>query len=415
MRLLLFFAVVAGLIYWAYYQFTHGFSGINSAIGKVTATGNSALTSAIRPPGLPADSQAPRSITATTSEKVDSKDSRAARIYRFKNRNTPVLADLQIPATVDASLAFDPFTRSAFVSGSPQGVAYVMNFLEQIDLAPGSCAVQSWAVFVDKSAQKGFDLVAAINAVIPSENTVTIGSGGLTLDVGGEALSAALNAICDGSTVEAIQRPHVQLTHGKTAKIESLQEVPVPSTAVSQGIAQTSVEYRKVGLQLEIVPSFLDHDRLSLAVTQSNGLIGQNVKIDQNEVPVIQSQSVSTTVEMTVGQTVILGGVSTLRQKHVRGLLRDGVEVSEGSLYVILSTYYDAPRAVPIVEPARFTPQDAPPIQIPMQDPVEWIDGQLLPSKGWLDQERDFIRDKSADSKSPAPVKATRPKFARRN
>jgi hypothetical protein len=323
-------------------------------------------------------------------------EKKAFRVYRFQHREPPEAGQIQIAQSVDAALTVDRFSRSVGISGTVEGVELVTRYLEAIDVVPGSCAVQSWAVYVDKSAQKGFDLVAALLAVSAGETTATLGEGGLTLNLNVDRVSVALDAIADGSAVEVVQRPHVQLQHGVTAKIESLQEVPIPSTAVSQGIAQTSVEYRKVGLQLEVVPYFLGNDQLRLGVMQNNGLIGQNVRIGENEVPVIQSQMVSSSVQMTVGQTVVLGGVATYRERLVRGLLRNVKEVSEGSLYVIISTYHDVPKAVPVDLPQMSGPDVPPPLIPPFDDPADWINGELLPAKGWRREERDFLRAKSA-------------------
>jgi hypothetical protein len=299
--------------------------------------------------------------------------------YTFLHRVPPDGLGI-LGASFALAVASDLHTRSVFFSGDPLSVADFSRYLQSIDTVGGACAVQTWAIFVDKKASSGFDLVATINSLIPTRSTATIGNGAFVLNIGTGDLSAALKIIADGSTVEVLQRPHVRLEHGRTSVIESIQEVPVPSTTTSQGIAQTSIDYRKVGLQLSVMPYFLGADRVQLSVKQSNGLIGNTVQIAGNEVPVIQSQTVDTSTTISIGQTVILGGVSTRRETLARGFLKNTKEVTEGSLYVILSTFDDTPKALPVIN--RFLPSPSKgsvPFSTHDISGAAWIDGEVLP------------------------------------
>lgn len=303
-------------------------------------------------------------------------DSSYNETYVFKYRDVPPQETLSNAASALEIIIFpDSQSRTVYVTGRIDRVRDFVSFLSNIDKMPGSCAVQTWAVFVDKTAQKGFDLTAAINSVIPSVRAASIGNGIFTLDASAENIALALTVIADGSSVEVLQRPHVRLEHGQMSRIESISEVPIPVTSNSQGVVQTSVEYRKVGLQLEVTPFFLSRDLLNIKISQTNGLIGQSVDIGENKIPIIQSQTVATTTSLTVGQTVILGGVSTQRKTVGKGLLRNVTEVSEGALYVILSTSYDVPKAVPV--PERYLPSAF--SGVPLSNGEDEFDGQVLP------------------------------------
>ncbi len=399
MRLILILLAVVGLGFaiWKGAVFKASGSVMGSGISKLTAPGPGSLASSIaNSTNLPT---APTGTKDSPFKGVVGKDGKDpleifSRTYKFRFREPPVVGDLAVASTLGCSVSADTVSGIVLVAGKLSSVDIVCRYLESIDVCPGSCSVQSWAVYVDKSAQKGFDLVAALGDVLKTGDSLTIGSRGLTLDVGGDAISVALNAICDGTVVEVVQRPHVQLRHGLLSTVESIQEIPVPNTAVSQGIAQTSVEYRKVGLQLGVTPYFLANNRLRLAITQTNGLLGRNVRIGENEVPIIESQTVTSSVEMSVGQTVVLGGVSTLRERTVKGLLRSSKEITEGSLYVIVSTCYDAPKAIPVSDVLIPLSAHSPPLIPHRESPDEWIDDQLLPKKGWELQERELIRSK---------------------
>lgn len=337
----------------------------------------------------PSSSEEPQS--SSSSQQPHS--SRASKFYRFSHREPPPASELQSSST-GCTISVDRFSRTVLASGPERDISALLEYFHQIDTVGGSCSVQAWAVYVDKSAQKGFDFIAALGAVLDGENTVTIGNGSIVWDIGGSDINAALAVIADGSVVEVIQRPHVHLEQGAISKIESLQEVPIPSTSVSQGIAQTSVDYRKVGLQLLVTPYFFGNERLRLVIEQSNGLLGRDVRIGENDVPIIESQTVSSTVEMSIGQSVVLGGVTTLRNKVSKGLFKNTTETSEGSLYVVISTSSSIPKALPVFDPLSPVDPSSVPFSPGFQDPREWISDQLLPRKGWQHQEREFIDSK---------------------
>lgn len=342
--------------------------------------------SSVSPPQAPSPAFVPEKPIAIT--------------YRFQHRELPAASQLDMLKSNNGLLVLsDPSSSTVTFSGQPELVHMAQALMRDLDLSGGSCGVRTWAVYVDRRAQKGFDLAAAIRAVTAPATGLTVGAGGITLNLDAGDLSAALDVIADGATVEVMQRPHVSLMHGVPSTVESLQEVPLPSVAVSQGISQSSIQYRKVGLQLTVTPYFLGHDSVRLAVKQSNGLIGSTVDLGGGvSAPVIESQTVDTTVQLTVGQSVVLGGVATDRLRTVRGLLRNTTERVSGSLYVILSTYHDVPRAVP-VDPLPFpAPVGFPsvPFSGPSAPGTDWIDDQILPSKDWQRDEAKFLRARGA-------------------
>lgn len=396
MRFLIVFLLIGGAGVYAW-KTLHG-EGPRELIGSGIDRMSGGLTTAISPSSSKyrAHPQSPDARPAESTDNVayvaakPAEEEKAMQVVHFRYREVPAAESILIAQAAGCTLSVDAVSRSVVIYGPISGVDACKRYLESVDVVAGSCAVQAWAVYVDKSAQRGFDLVAAIQSVTGSGISASVGGGGLTVNASAADVALALTAICDGSVVQVVQRPHVQLQQGAVSRVESIQEVPVPETQVSQGISQTSVIYRKVGLQLSVEPYFLGGDQLRLAVQQTNGLIGQTVRIGDNEVPVIQSQTVNTSVQMAIGETVVLGGVTTLRERTNKGLLRTTHEVSEGTLYVVLSTYYDVPKCLPVPLP-RSGVAAAPLAPPDMMSPDEWIMGELLPAKAWQREEVRFL------------------------
>lgn len=316
----------------------------------------------------------------------------------FQHRAFPATEFWGQFATVGVRIVADEPGRTVYVYGSPESAVRTASALRASDVLPQSCTVKAWAVYVDRRMAKGWDLITALGAVLDVPDSITVGGGNLTFDFSAGDLQAALDVIADGSAVEVMQAPYCLLLNRESATVEAIQEVPLPATVVSQGVSQSSVQYRKVGLQLEVNPEFFGEDRVRLKVSQSNGLIGSNVEVSGASVPIIETQRVASTVELTIGQAVVLGGVRTTRQRTLKGMLRDKTEYTEGAMYVILATGRDAPRAVELgserVELSPVLQGHGMPFGLPGQSGEEWIDGQLLPPPGWLDQEKTFLRER---------------------
>jgi hypothetical protein len=363
MRLLLILGLIASGGWWGYQKLTDENSSIGrlfskkdqqlAANGSVTGLPGQSTLDPLSPPAAVAPPRLASSSTASSSSSLSSADPRAllpvsSVTVRLRNRELPDQQWLTSWATMGVTLVPDPVARAVTVAGPLDRVEMVSKALRDLDDVQGSCALQAWCVYVDSSIEKGWDLVAAIGAVTGGGFRAVVSPGSVTLDLGNDSIAAALAMIADGVSVEVVQNPYVRLTHLKPAIIEAISEFPVPQTTVSNGLAQTSIEFRKVGLQFSVSPRFLGGNRVALDVTQKNGVVGNPVEIGGNEIPVVDTQTVSSTVELDIGQGIVLGGVKTSRLRHSKGLLRDKVEASNGVFYVVLSTTSEIPKARPV-------------------------------------------------------------------
>jgi len=278
-----------------------------------------------------------------------------SRQISFKFRPMPTAEQLQGLASAGLLYSIDPVMRSLYIRGPFDLVADIGNYFDSTDTVSPDCALRGWVVFVSDSDSKAFDFSAAFG--MPSlrggDFKGTMEAGQMVLNMSFGELRTALSFLQESEGVQLLQEPMLRLVHRTESRIESTEEVPIPSTTVSNGIATASIEYRKVGLELAVTPEFLGSDRLRLNCLQIGGIVGRTVTVSGNEIPVLQTQKLQSHVELTVGQTVLLGGVKTSRSVQRRGLLSVGDEQQTGYTFVVLSTYSDAPQAY---DPALPTP-----------------------------------------------------------
>lgn len=368
MRLILLLVLVAGGLYWlgqkAYDAFTlKGTAAEALKIAKIPeppakqsapAAPSSAPSSA--PPfasgflSSVASSLGPSSTSGASSPPVFPTVSRR---LSFANRDLPTAETFQALASGSSAGAvtwsIDPVSRSVFLRGPLDVVSDFAEFLIASDQVPGECALRGWVVWVSDSDRAGWDFTAAFSSSLgPDAVKGSVSGGDLLFSATLGDVQAAVSLLRADEGLSFVQEPVMRLLHGRECRIESVEEVPIPSTTISNGLATSSIEYRRVGLEVVAVPSFLGRDRVRLSVTQSGGVVGRSVEVSGNSVPVLQTQKVSSTVEMGVGQTLLLGGVKTSRKVEKKGFLSSSTEFQVGMMYVILTLYSDTPKALPV-------------------------------------------------------------------
>jgi general secretion pathway protein D len=140
----------------------------------------------------------------------------------------------------------------------------------------------------------------------------------------GDAVAVFVRALDERGNFKILARPAVYTANNKRAVISSGQRVPVPQSTLSNlttgttgGIINNSsstaiaatVGYEDVELRLEVIPLINSKNEVTLKVAQINDTLGANVNISGNQVPIVNSQRITTTVTVPSGATVVLGGL----------------------------------------------------------------------------------------------------------
>jgi general secretion pathway protein D len=152
----------------------------------------------------------------------------------------------------------------------------------------------------------------------------------------GNYLATIVHALEQTGKFKVISRPMVFTSNNKKAIIASGQEVPIPvnsltnvvangvtSTANSTAAVSSNIEYKKVALQLEVVPLINSDKEVSLDILQKiDSLVaGGNVNIGGNSVPTIATRYIRTNVTAANGSTIVLGGlIQDNKQKNYTGI-----------------------------------------------------------------------------------------------
>jgi type II secretion system protein D len=168
------------------------------------------------------------------------------------------------------------------------------------------------------------------NLINFSQIIQNVGNGTNIYVAAGNAFAAIVHLLESTGRFKVMSRPTVFTSNNKKAIIASGQEVPVPTSTLTNATnvtsvasIQSSIEYKQVVLQLEVEPLINSEKEVSLDILQKlDSLVpGGNVNISGNSVPTIDTKYIRTNVSAANGSTIILGGlIQEQKNKQYNGI-----------------------------------------------------------------------------------------------
>lgn len=187
--------------------------------------------------------------------------------------------------------------------------------LKKLDVAQPQVNVK--ATVIELSKNKARDLGLSFNSSSWSKDTSVSGYEGIKF-----AITAAHEETFSNGTILA--RPDVTVFSGRKAHIMMGDKVPVfTSTSTSSDInsdSTVSVEYKDVGIQLDVVPRINDQDKetITIAVKPTISAISEWSESGNNRAPVIATREAETTLRVRSGETILLGGL--LKEEEINNI-----------------------------------------------------------------------------------------------
>jgi general secretion pathway protein D len=275
----------------------------------------------------------------------------------------PVNTTPQAVTVGNSKLIADQRANSIIVLGNREVVVKVEKILDEMDIQAPQVALSTviGQLTLNNNEEFGVDYFAkyhdrlvgvarnngifgANNPTVPggfepskliqfSKIVKNVGAGANLYVAAGDAFAAIVHVLESTGKFKIISRPTIFTSNNKKAIIASGQEVPVPVSTLSNvnttgvinntAAVQSSIEYKKVVLQLEVVPLINSEKVVSLDILQKlDSLVPNgNVNISGNSVPTIDTKYIRTNVSAQNGSTIILGGlIEDQKQRSYQGL-----------------------------------------------------------------------------------------------
>ena len=175
--------------------------------------------------------------------------------------------------------------------------------------------------------------VLNLNSLLNQRNITQIGIAGATglngFFTAGNTLDAVVTALESTNRFKVLSRPCVFTSNNEKAIIASGQEIAVPTqtltslnnvnAAQDNAAVSSSIQFKRVALQLEVVPLINSQREVSLDILQKVDEVvpGAERTIGGNQIPTIATRYIKTHVSVPNEATLVLGGL--IRQSDNKG------------------------------------------------------------------------------------------------
>ena len=125
-------------------------------------------------------------------------------------------------------------------------------------------------------------------------------------------VGATIQALESKGVVELLAEPNVMAVNGKEASFLAGGEYPYPvAQASSGGSAAITIQFKEYGIRLNFIPTITPRGSIRLQVAPEVSALdfSNAVTISGFEVPAITSRKVKTEVELSDGQSFVVGGL----------------------------------------------------------------------------------------------------------
>lgn len=230
------------------------------------------------------------------------------------------------------NLMVDEPRNAIIYRGDPSQWERTLTLVKQMDRSPRQAMIEVTIAEVTLNddnqfgiswfAKNGFDRFNGRMWSGSGTTTTNTGGNGLTylLDVAGQN-RVALTAFANDNRVSILSTPRLLVKSGSEASFDVGTEVPtvtMSTTSAQQTDGSSnllqSIQYRKTGIILQIKPTIYSDNRIDLDITQE---VSEAMPLDANATansPSIFNRSVTTSLSLRDGGSVVLGGLMSTRQ-----------------------------------------------------------------------------------------------------
>jgi len=367
---------------------------------------NASPTAAPSAPVLALAQQVPSIPGASSSSVAPSAPASSppvSAVVQFRHRPVPPAAQLAplvssggANGSFTTSIVVDPVANCVLIRGAAEAVEALQGAIQALDVEAMEAFCDAWMLFVRGDRVRDFEAAFEWGPDLPSGSASYSADGfGVSVPLG--ACRARLQWLASNGIVEVVDRPQLRLSSGHKSEVSTGDEVPFPTTTIgAAGVAQTSITFKRVGLNFSVLPLFLGGSRVRLEVEAENGLLGGTQRIGDVEVPQISRQSVTGAATLGFDEAMVIGGLESVRRERRFGLLGTKEHEQAGRLYVAIMLRSGYPRAKPVIGPDKGLGIEVPGVT---GEPGRFGES-LLPPRGWSD-----FPDGVAPVGSPLPEK----------
>ena len=267
-------------------------------------------------------------LAATLKKFLSGKEEIAVKKKRKKEEKTAILKGGII-------IVPDPVTNSLLIEATPRDYERIKHIISELDSMPRQVLIEVLIaeVSLDKELEYGIEWWLRVHAHSYT-GTAAISYGlesikdklvGFTYyGINPEHFWNFMYFLTTNSKINVLSSPHIIVRDNQKAKIDVGKEVPILTmetvgTTQIQGSSAIDrrVEYRDVGIILEVKPHISEEGFVTLEITEETSNPEPNT-VSGIDSPIISKRRVNTTLIVKNGHTVVIGGIIDTRKENVK-------------------------------------------------------------------------------------------------
>lgn len=250
----------------------------------------------------------------SSSGETISSGTSAASQNQSNNQSTNNRSNSRLASNQEMSLVVDERANALIFNTTGDKYRQLIPLIKRLDVMPKQVMLEVMIAEVKLSDEfkQGVDFVLTNqgNAAQVGGFNLSNGAGGLTYLLSGTQGSLTVNLMQTNSNVNVISRPSLLVRDGVVANITVGDDIPTVGSIVTDPVngSQTSVVYRKTGVELKVKPTINARGVIIMEIDQkiSNQASGGSTV---DGAPIIFERSIGTEVVAESGQTIVLGGL----------------------------------------------------------------------------------------------------------
>lgn len=206
----------------------------------------------------------------------------------------------------------DVRTNALWIKDTPENLSEIQKFVKSLDIPSPQILITAKIVDIDENSIQNLGIkLGMVNLNSSNDMSMDLPSdelqaGCLSLAIAktqGKLLEMELNALETEGHANVVSNPKLLTENHQTATIESGQEIPYQEQTAS---GATNTAFKKAVLSLKVTPEMMLGNKLLLTLSVNQDKISS---LSVNGVPAIDTEQLSTQVEVENNQTIILGGI----------------------------------------------------------------------------------------------------------
>ncbi len=237
--------------------------------------------------------------------------------YQFKHLRADDLADFD---KLYDGVKLSVLDMGVMIAGQSNMVETVISAIAEADIPRKQIDIDVKVIDVTQSEGEESSVKWLVDTLSQVPDKVSVGyDGGLNVGFLTGDLSFAYEVLEETGKCVINANPVLSCLESETARISFGEKRPiVTDTSTTDGGTQnSSYEYRNIGLSVDVTPHCGESNTVQMIVRQISEDITGSTAIDGNEVPLMSSRELSSSVRCQNGETLILGGMKKTNTDEV--------------------------------------------------------------------------------------------------